>query len=323
MSSRTFPTSPDDPGDDFASDIAELEAYANHSAAPAPPADRAPAQAEQPTPVRAPDGRTRAVRRLENRVAEAHHLVTLQSDDAPLFVESARVRRRRLAVIEAATLHRMSQDPAASAWQTARWRRGLSLLGTLALLTALTWSAVGVHTTAAAGARPWSAAWSVAWLVEPCISAVVLLIVGARAFLAARGRPLHSDTLNRVEYVALGGTLTLNTWPYLPVVSHDFSTVRLMVHMVGPLVAVAAVISLTIIWSALAALPLDEPAQARTARTYSTNTPALATLVERARQLITAGTLPAAPSAHRVRAALGCGMDTARAIRDALSADAA
>jgi len=302
----------------------------------------------QATPSVAPEADTARVRRLRREVAEARALVRLQADAAPLLVESRRVRRRRLAVVEAARLHALAQDSAAVAWQAARWRRVLTAVGVSALVAGLAWSTAGVHATAAAGTGPRDIAWWLAWLVEPCISAIVLMIVGARGYLASRGRPLKSKLLTRIEAGALGMTLLLNTWPYLPGVAQEYSTVRLLVHMVGPLVAAAAVASLTVIWAALAALPAGPAPEvltgALTPLTYRADAagtsavgvatapaepvPAghapsqdVAALVARVRDLIEAGELPADPSANRIRAALRCGMDTARMVRDALGGD--
>lgn len=272
MSTPTPMPTPEEPRDDLAAELEAIEAYANGTGArpldvpagaittPAglvvmPNTPTTPADQGEPLPT----GRTRAVRRLAGEVAEARYLVALQGDDAPLSVESARVRRRRRAMREAATLHQLGQDSGAVAWQAARWRRVLTVLGVGALLAGLTWSTAGVHATAiSSGAASSRGIASVlAWLIEPCISAVVLLCVGARGYLASRGRPLVSTTVSRIEFAALAGTLTLNTWPYLPLVAHRFVAVRLMVHMVGPLVAVGAVLALTVIWAALANLPLD------------------------------------------------------------------
>lgn len=301
---------------------------------------RAYAPAAEPADV---DGETRQVRRLRREVAEARALVKLQSDPAPLVAETKRVRRRRRAVAEAARLHALAQDPAAVAWQAARWRRVLTTVGVTALVAGLAWSTAGVHATAAEGTEPSDLAWWLAWLVEPCISAIVLMIVGARGYLASRGRPLRSRLLTMIEIGALGMTLLLNTWPYLPGVAGQFNAVRLLVHMIGPLVAAAAVASLTVIWAALAALPvgpvpagLTDPLAPLTYRPDARDagvatapaapppgghapSPDVAKLVARVRALIAAGELPAAPSAHRIRSALRCGMDTARMVRDALS----
>jgi hypothetical protein len=181
-----------------------------------------------------------------------------------------------------------------------------------------------------------SAAWWGAWAVEPFISAVLLVIVGARAFLAIRGRVLRHRHLTAVEYGALSVTLTLNVWPYLPWVSVPWARLdpmQLLAHSVGPLVAVGAVSVLPVIWSAFADLDhglLVGPAATTTSPEYRGNVPTGATaqqrvtgdrvalLVVRARQMIAAGQLSADPSASRLREVLGCGTDTAREVRDAL-----
>jgi hypothetical protein len=139
-----------------------------------------------------------------------------------------------------------------------------------------------------------------------------------------------------VEYGALTVTLTLNVWPYLPWVSGPwarFDAMQLLAHAIGPLVAVGAVAVLPVIWSAFAdldhGLPVG-PAVGPTGPEYSGNTfyegdveqratkNRTALLVARARRMITAGQLPADPSATRLREALACGTDAAREVRDAL-----
>ncbi|GAB2865306.1 hypothetical protein [Lentzea nigeriaca] len=285
---------------------------------------------------------TRRVRELRAEVSEAHALLDLQADAAPLLVDTDRVRRSRKRAAEAARLHELAQDPAARAYQAARVRLLLTAVALTALVGALGWSTTGVHHTLTVDMVERTAAWWGAWAVEPVISAVLLVVIAAKAFLATRGRTLHHRHLSVVEYGALGVTLTLNVWPYTPWQVERFDPMQLLAHAIGPLIAVGAVAVLPIIWSAFAdldhgltAAPTGVPYSSPTAPEYrqnvsgedtaqdaSTVRPA-ALLVDRARQMIASGTLPADPSATRLREALGCGTDAAREVRDALRGGAA
>ncbi|WP_051772941.1 hypothetical protein [Saccharothrix sp. NRRL B-16314] len=297
-------------------------------------AEQAPAVAPAPTP----SADTRRVRELRAEVAEAHVLLDLQGDAAPLLVDTDRVRRSRKRAAEAARLHALAQDPAARAWQAARVRLVLTAVALTALVGALAWSTTGAHATLTRDMAERGAAWWGAWLVEPVVSAVLLVVVGAKAFLAARGRVLRHRHLTVVEAVALAVTLVLNTWHHLPWVAARFEPMQLLAHAVGPLVAVGAVTVLPVIWTAFAELDHGLPAgptagltEGLTPAKYSGNATASAPagdgltgrLAARARDLIAAGELPADPSANRLRTALGCGMDTAREVRDALRGGAA
>lgn len=323
--------------DEVGQGINALEAYL---AAQHPTWQHPEQQPEQQRPV--PDGesagQTRRVRKLAGEVAEAHHLAELQGDDTPLLLDSGRVRKRRRKAHEAARLHTLGQDPAMRAWQAARMRRLLVAAGMVALTLALAWSTAGVQAFAAGDAAEWSPAWVFAWLVEPFMSLALLTVVGAKAFLGTRGQPITSAKLTRIEYGFLGLTLTMNAWPYLPGVADTFELSRLVLHILGPIVAVAVVTALPIILEAFARLdhrpthpdvtgPLTAPAYSANAGTDrpAGNPPGggvervdVAALTDRARLLIASGDLPAAPSANALRQALRCGMDTARHVRDEL-----
>jgi hypothetical protein len=269
-------------------------------------------------------GFTARVARLAEQVAEARELVALQADPAPLAVESDRVVHRRRAMREAAVLHELAQDPDAIAYGIARWRRALTALGTLALVAGLAWSTVGVQRTAAGSAPTGSGAWWFAWLVEPAISSVLLLCVAARVYVADRGGRLRSRAVTFTEVGALAMTLTLNTWPYLT--GQAPHPVLVLVHAVGPLVAMAAVACLTAVWGALAQLPVADTGAPAGDRVTDLTGPAYRHNVEldrrltEVRTLIDRGQLPPAPSANAIRTALQpCGMDLARQIRDALT----
>lgn len=281
----------------------------------------------------APSGETRRVRRLRAEVAESHRLAELHADDTPLTLDTPKVRKRRKKAHEAARLHALAQDPAMRAWQAARMRRVLVAAAMLALALALAWSTAGVQAFAAGDAEPWSPSWLFAWLVEPFMSLALLTVVGAKSYMGVRGQPIESRTLDRIEWLFLGLTVGMNAWPHLPGVAAKFTVSDLVLHILGPVVAVAIVTALPIILAAFARLdhgPTDRPTGGLTPLTYSGNAAVdraagnppvrvdVAELTERARGLIAAGELPAEPSANAVRQALRCGMDTARAVRDAL-----
>ncbi|GAA4089780.1 hypothetical protein [Nonomuraea soli] len=266
---------------------------------------------------------SRRVRKLRAEVAEARTLADLQGDDAPLLLDTPKVRKRRKAARQAARLHALAHDPDMRAWQAARMRRTLVTAALVSLTLALAWSTAGVQTFAADGAAAWSPGWVFAWLVEPFLSLALLVVVGARAYLGTCGQPVADRALVRIEWLFLALTLGMNAWPYLPGVADTFSLSRLVLHILGPIVAVAIVTALPIILAAFARLDHGMPGTPTgpTGPTYRANAAVLAALTARARHLIDAGELPADPGADKIRRALGCGMDSARAVRDALRFD--
>lgn len=197
---------------------------------------------------------TDRVRALRAEVVEARSLLALQADRAPLEIDTKRVRRRRKRASEARALHLLGKDADARAWSAARWRFTLTVAGMASLVLALGWSTANVQRFAAAGASPWSASWMLAWLVEPFLSLSLLTVVGAKAFLATRGQPLDHPTLRKIEALFLGLTLAMNCWPYLPWSADPFRVDQLVLHTLGPIVAVCAVTALPIIWAAFADL---------------------------------------------------------------------
>ncbi|WP_431897303.1 hypothetical protein [Nonomuraea sp. bgisy101] len=301
---------PEPTPEEVARGLAELE---RHIASQAPAA---------PTPAESP-GATRRVLRLRAEVAEAHQLADLQADDTPLMLDTPKVRKRRKQAQEAARLHALAQDPEMRAWQAARMRRLLVTAALVSLTLALAWSTAGVQAFAADGADLWSPGWVFAWLVEPFMSLALLVVVGARAYMGTRGQPLNNPILTKIEWLFLGLTLGMNAWPYLPwglPDGTDFTVSRLVLHVLGPVVAVAIVTALPIILESFARL--DHGADGTpTGPTYRANAPAPDALIARARHLMATGQLPAAAGADKIRRALGCGMDTARAVRDALRYD--
>ncbi len=313
--STTTPT-PEPTPEDISRGLAELERHLA-DVAPVPPVT-APA----PAPL-VDEGETKRVRALRAEVAEAHLLADLQDDDAPLLVDTPKVRKLRKRAQEAARLHALGQNPAMRAYQASRMRRLLVTVAMVSLTLALAWSTAGVQDFASEGADMWSPGWVFAWLVEPFMSMALLVVVGARAYMGTRGQPITSKTLTRIEILFLALTLGMNAWPHLPGVAEEFSFSGLVLHLIGPVVAVAIVTALPIVLAAFANLDHGR----LTGLTYSGNTtdPAKQTgapvsaLIERAQALIAAGELPPTPSAYKIQRSLRCGMDDARAVRDALN----
>jgi hypothetical protein len=314
--------------DDVERGIAALEA---HLAARA--GEVGQGAGEEPTaPYGEVDGETKRVRRLRALVAEAHRLAELQADQVVLRLDTSKVRKRRARAFEAARLHALAQDPVMGAYQAARFRRVLVGVAMVSLTLALAWSTAGVQAFASEGATAWSPGWVFAWLVEPFMSMALLVVVGAKAYLGAKGQPIESRTLDRVEGLFLGLTLGMNAWSHLPGVAHPFSLSRLVLHLLGPVVAVAVVKALPIVVEAFAGLDHGGDPTGLTGLTgpeYSDNASAappagkgaradVVALTVRARALIAAGKLPADPSANALRQVLRCGMDPARQVRDAL-----
>lgn len=310
------------------------------------------AQAERPallvTPSAAVTGETKRVRQLRAEVAEAGLLADLQSDDTPLMLDSPKVRKRRRAAYEAARLHELAQDPTMKAWQASRMRKLLVAVAMVSLTLALAWSTAGVQVFAAEGAPAWSPSWVFAWLVEPFMSMALLVVVGARAYMATHGQPIASKTLTRIEYLFLGLTLGMNAWRHLPGVADDFSLSALVLHTLGPVVAVAIVTALPIILAAFTGLDHGAPKAAPAPSSATSRTPSpkvtrrvspsaspkasdqqsdraaktpprgrsLAEHRTKLTLLIANGAIEAKPSAEAIRKALGCSRATAAILRD-------
>ncbi len=326
MSTTTPNPVPEPSPEDISRGLAEIERHLAQTA------QAAPTTPDASRPVVGGQGaaglprESRRVQRLRAEVAEAHMLAGLQDDDAPLLLDTDKVRKRRKKAHEAARLHELAHEPAMRAWQASRMRRVLVIAALVSLTLALGWSTAGVQSFAADGAESWSPGWLFAWLVEPFMSLALLVVVGARAYLGTRGQPLNDPKLIRIEWLFLGLTLGMNAWPHLPGVADEFSLSRLVLHILGPVVAVAVVTALPIILAAFTGL--DHSGTGRlTCLTYSANahdpvrtpSPEVVRLINRARALIATGELPAAPSAYRLQRILRCGMDDARAVRDALN----
>lgn len=204
-------------------------------------------------------GHTRQVRRLAHRVAEAEQLVELQNAEALTEVDTAHVRRLKRKGVEAEKVHGLRKQPALKALQVARARFWVTAAGLTALTCGLGWSTANVQVFAANGAPVFSPGWWLAFLVEPFLALALLTIVGAKAFLASRGARLTEPTVRRIEFLFLGLTLLMNTWPYLPGVADPFSVGALVTHSLGPIVAVCVVTVLPVLWAAIDALDTTAP----------------------------------------------------------------
>ncbi|WP_344247984.1 hypothetical protein, partial [Actinocorallia libanotica] len=244
---------------------------------------------------------------------------------------------------EAARLHELAQDPMVRAYKAAKMRRLFVGVLVSALVLALSWSTAGVQAFAADGAKAWTAAWLFAWLVEPFISLALLGVVGSRAYLAVQGTPLTGEAetvTKRIEWLFLGLSLGMNAYPYLPGIAAPFELHRLVLHVLGPIVAVAVVLYLPVLLRGFTDLNFGtgeasaegphkggtpgayrENARTPYPRTPPVRTPNIEALAARVRALIAAGELAPDPGIHKIRAALKpmpCSTDTARAIKNAL-----
>ncbi|GAA3702471.1 hypothetical protein GCM10022224_080360 [Nonomuraea antimicrobica] len=290
-------------------------------------------------------GETQLVRRLRRQVSEARRLVDLQADEAPLLVESKKVRRRRLAAIEAARLHELAQDPVALAYRDARVRRTTTMMVMVGVAIGLAASSIGVQASVATALTldTFSIAWWGAFLYEPAMSMPLLGTVAVQAYSAMRGKVVDRKSeagkkMFRVEALLLALTLILNCAPaFAPGVA--FNPLTLIVHALGPVVAVTSVWVLPALWSVLEVLPVPEAAAgagtARTAgrtglqyranasRQYSAPPPRprvdIEALTARARALIAAGELSADAGVGKFREALRCGSTPASKVKQAIT----
>lgn len=339
--------------------IGEFEQYLALFRAPQPPAvhvadtDEA---CDDDGLVDVPTGETPLVRELAAEVAEGERLRELYAKKFALNLDTERVRKRRGKGQEAAKLHMLSRLPAVRALQARTALRAINTAAFTALTLALGWSTVGVHAFAAAGAQPWSPEWIAGWFVEPFLSLALLSIVGAKAFFAARGHLIESPTLERIEWTFLGLTLGMNVYPTIPGwvgPAEKFELPALVLHSLGPIVAVSIVRGLPRLWAEFGNLDhglTDTPGSGDASRptgyagldgpvpTVPTGSPTppsyrgnaspqgpevparVRDLTAHAVRLLKTGELSGnPPSAEKLRKALRCGTDLARAVRDQLA----
>lgn len=247
----------DPAGREYSVGLAALEKHLADAAAPAPVVPGAgPVDETQAAEGDRGPGVTRRVRRRVAEHDEAHRLLELESDTAPFEVTSERVRGKRKAVNEAAALWQLDRDPRVLAYRDARMRRLITWLALVSLTLALAWSTAGVQAFAAEGAVTWEPRWWFAWLVEPFCSLALLMVVGGRAYLTTRGYTVREKSLDRAEWVFLALTLGMNAWPHLPGVAAAFTVSSLVLHLLGPVIAVAVVRCLPRLLAAFNALAL-------------------------------------------------------------------
>lgn len=259
------------------------------------------APAEQPVGTPAPtvnrdNAESKRVQRLREQVAEARGIVALQTDPALTEADTDRVLSERRKAAEALKLHTLGQDPARKALRDNRVRRAVALVGGAGLVGALGWSTANVQHAVTAGQKvaAWDPAWLLAYLVEPMVSVGLLLIFGVRAYIAAtRGYSIEDHRLRRVELALLGITLTVNSWDYLPFIAPSFEPLQLLVHSIGPVVAVLLVTTIPLLWQYLTDSGDGGSAD-----------PELARWMTLARKLIADGLLPPAPSRNATERAL-------------------
>lgn len=313
-----------DPDDVPEFDLTEVESYLG--------AQTSRAHSTKPTPSRQTaqpsDRRTRRVRRLADDVEQARQLVALQDSPELVSAHSRRVLRTIRRSAEAVKLVQLRQNPAFIALATVRARKHVTATGLAALVIALGWSTAGVQSFAAGTAARFSTQWWFAWGVEPFVSLALLTIVIGRAFLASRGQFVNAPTVRRTEWLFLSATLVMNTWGHLPYVATPFRFDQLIIHMLGPVVAVCVVIVLPLLWVAIDDVPEHQGLTDKAPTSVPAGTGPDARTQERvnaalsrANTLIRNGQLPPRPSANQVYRALGGAMDTARAVRDILRRD--
>jgi len=223
---------------------------------PEPQQAAPPAAATQPQPHQSPAPAqpkvSKRVQRWTDQAAEDEAMLVIGNNPALFRADSDKVIKERRRAAEAYKLHQLAADPARAALRDARARRAVGILGGTLLIGALGWSTANVQITVASSFTPASPAWWLAFLVEPVVSGVLLLIFGVRAYLAAtKGVTIIDDKLRKCEIVALAITLTCNSWLYLPFVANHFSFIELLVHSIGPVVAIMLVTVIPILWNYL------------------------------------------------------------------------
>lgn len=213
-------------------------------------------QSEQSEPVGEVDevGRTEQVRQLEQDVAERERLAELHEQRAATHVPSEASLKLKQSSRDAEDRRAELANPARVALRDARAQLVTNLVGLIAAVIALGWSTANVQTTASLTAETGSVAWWLAWGVEPLISAALLTVMGANAYLATRQVSITSRWVTAAQWVPLGYTVTLNCWTSLPptVLSHPVVEFLrgLVVHSVGPVVVVLLVHALPVLWAA-------------------------------------------------------------------------
>lgn len=215
----------------------------------------------------APTGLTERVRRAEAELAEAERLAEIAADRAE--VPSTDAAGERAKTNKAAAKRRERNNPDRVALRDATARTWMNVVGLIAAAIALGWSTANVQATAALRVAEGSAGWWLAWGVEPLISAALLTVMGATAYLASRHVTVTDRWVTAAKWVPLGYTVTLNCWTSLPSawIAHPFGEFLrgLVVHSVGPVVVVLVVHALPVLWAEFIRLDQTSAANVRTA----------------------------------------------------------
>lgn len=305
------------------------------------PADEDVEDVEQPAGEQKPSsaseqGRTKTVAQREQELAEARRLVVLQDQDLTAEVDTKKVRRARKFGVQARKLHALRQRPEAVALRDARVRLATTVMAMAAAVAALGWSTASVQQTAAHGAPAGTTGYALAFLVEPLISLGLLAVIGVQAYAAMRGGTVdpdseHGRVLKSTQRWLLTLTVTLNTWPYVSPLwgPGEFDLIQVVVHLVGPIVAVRMIHSLPAMWAVLEDLALPTPratGEGVTAPACSENAtaeepsskgpPRVVQVRDELAALIAAGRWNRNVSVPAIREHFECGVDIARQVRD-------
>ena len=283
----------------------------------------------------AEQGHTKTVKERERELAEARRLVELQGQDVTAEVDTARVRKAKKHGAQARKLHALRQRPETLALRDARVRLWTTVMAMAAAVAALGWSTASVQQTAAHGAPAGTAASLLAYLVEPLISVGLLAVIAVQAYAAMRGATVdpgteHGRTLRSTQRWLLTLTVTLNVWPYIaPLWSGGgFDLIQVVIHLVGPIVAVRMIHSLPAMWAVIEGLQLPTtrgvtpPACSKNAVTdeaasKGSDGPSRATQIRsELAELIAAGRWTKNISVPAIREHFECGTDLARDLRD-------
>lgn len=314
------------------------------------PADVAPAEVEGEQAVDEPEGltsvpqqistsaeqgHTKTVKERERELAEARRLVELQDQDVTAEVDTKKVRKAKKHGAQARKLHSLRQRPETLALRDARVRLWTTVMAMFAAVAALGWSTASVQQTAAHGAPAGTAASLLAFLVEPLISVGLLAVIAVQAYAAMRGATVdpdseHGRTLHRTQLWLLTLTVTLNVWPYIAPIwgPGEFDLIQVVVHLVGPIVAVRMIHSLPAMWAVIEGLQLPA-ARGVTPPEYRENAAAeqpsskagpdpsrVAQVRDELAALIAAGQWTKNVSAPEIRKHFGCGTPIAQQVRD-------
>lgn len=269
------------------SQVARIDDYRAHpSGIYVPPAAATGKPTVQDTsePDAPEDGLTQRVRTLEIEVAEREEIAALLERRAATHVESETTLRLRQESADAEDRRRELANPARIALRDSRAQWWTNLLGLVAAVLGLGWSTANVQATAAMDAPLGSPGWWLAWGVEPLISAELITVMGATAYLATRQVTVSDPWVRAAKVVPLAYTVTLNCWMSLPdwLITHPVMELLrgLLVHSVGPVVVVLLVHALPVLWERFVAL------HEHTAQNPPEQAQPVAVDVERARHLL-------------------------------------